>query len=58
MGQILPLRRRFVTRAQFAESSAHAATPDARQLREDVEGFLAAGLDEPYARRPVAPVAA
>jgi antitoxin (DNA-binding transcriptional repressor) of toxin-antitoxin stability system len=50
MGQLIPLRRRFVTRHQFADASSSAATPDLARLREDSDAWLQAELDDPYAR--------
>jgi antitoxin (DNA-binding transcriptional repressor) of toxin-antitoxin stability system len=50
MGQLIPLRRRFVTRAQFAESSRYAANPDLKQFRDDAADYLTADMDDPYDR--------
>jgi len=50
MGQLLPLRRRFVTRAQFAAASTTAAVIDPDRLRADVADDLDLDLDDPYAR--------
>ncbi|MCL2849736.1 MAG: type II toxin-antitoxin system prevent-host-death family antitoxin [Micrococcales bacterium] len=50
MGQLVPLRRRFVTRAQFVASSATAPVVDPDRLRVDVAAVLDLDLDDPYAR--------
>ncbi|MCL2787910.1 MAG: prevent-host-death protein [Micrococcales bacterium] len=50
MGQLVPLRRQFVTKAQFAASSATAVVIDPDRLRADVEAVLACDLDDPYGR--------
>lgn len=50
MGQLVPLRRRFVTRTQFVTSSAASTTVDPDRLRTDVAEALDLDLDDPYAR--------
>jgi antitoxin (DNA-binding transcriptional repressor) of toxin-antitoxin stability system len=50
MGELVPLRRRFVTRAQFTQSSANASVPDLELLRRDTDEQLITGPDDPYAR--------
>jgi len=50
MGQLVPLRRRFVTKTQFVASSATAAVIDPDQLRTDVTTGLDFDLGDPYAR--------
>ena len=37
MGQLIPLRRRFISREQFANGSQHAQTPNLEQFRSDSE---------------------
>jgi len=48
MGQLVPLRRRFVTREQFTASSATAAVIDPDWLRSDVATGLDLDLSDPY----------
>ena len=50
MGQLIPLRRRFVHKAQFVASSATAAAIDPDRLRDDVAASVDLDLDDPYAR--------
>ena len=49
MGQLVPLRRRFVTKTQFTASSSAAAVIDPDQLRADVAAGLDLDLSDPYA---------
>ncbi|MCL2804133.1 MAG: prevent-host-death protein [Micrococcales bacterium] len=49
MGQLVPLRRRFVTKAQFVASSAAAGVIDPDQLHTDIAAGLNFDLDDPYA---------
>jgi prevent-host-death family protein len=51
MGQLVPLRRRFVTRAQFADSSARAAVPDLDRFRRDAARWVDQMADDPYGRQ-------
>ena len=50
MGQLIPLRRRFVSRAQFADSSLRAAEPDLDAFRTALDEAAETFLDDPYAR--------
>ena len=50
MGQLVPLRRRFITREQFALSSRHALQPDPDRWRTDLEDSLDLGWSDPYDR--------
>jgi prevent-host-death family protein len=50
MGQLIPLRRSFITRAQFAAMARQAAAPDLDRFRADQEAALDRELDDPYAR--------
>ena len=50
MGQLIPLRRRFVSREQFTASSVTAVTVDPDRLRADIDTAIDTDLDDPYAR--------
>lgn len=51
MGLLVPLRKRFVTREQFAASSQSAATPDLAQFRADQDEWMdTTCTGDPYAR--------
>jgi len=50
MGQLIPLRHRFVTREQFASLSQHVATADLERFRADQATWLDAETNDPYAR--------
>ena len=50
MGQLIPLRRRFVSREQFAIGSQYAQTPDLEHFRADQELWLEGSINDPYAR--------
>jgi antitoxin (DNA-binding transcriptional repressor) of toxin-antitoxin stability system len=50
MGQLIPLRRRFVSRTQFALDSEHAATVNLEGFRAGQDAALQVALDDPYAR--------
>jgi antitoxin (DNA-binding transcriptional repressor) of toxin-antitoxin stability system len=48
MGKLIPLRRRFVTRAQFAVSSQNAVGVDLKRFRADQDAFLDGASGNPY----------
>ncbi|MDR2619588.1 MAG: type II toxin-antitoxin system prevent-host-death family antitoxin [Propionibacteriaceae bacterium] len=50
MGQLIPLRRRFVTREQFAAAVRGAAGVDLARFRADQESSLEPLMDDPYER--------
>jgi len=50
LGQLTPLRHRFVTREQFASASASATTPDLDRFRADQAAWVEAEMGDPYAR--------
>jgi len=51
MGQLVPLRRRFVAREQFVVSSQQAAAPSLTQFRADQDlWYDVSGADDPYGR--------
>jgi prevent-host-death family protein len=50
MGQLIPLRRPFVTRAQFAANSRRAAPLDLDEFRADQDRTWSTGVDDPYER--------
>ena len=50
MGQLVPPRRTFVTRAQFVAASGTARAIDPNQLRADVASGLDLDLGDPYSR--------
>ncbi|MDR3069275.1 MAG: type II toxin-antitoxin system prevent-host-death family antitoxin [Cellulomonas sp.] len=50
MGQLIPLRRRFVSREQFVTSSLTAPTVDPDRLRADIDTTIDSHLDDTYAR--------
>jgi len=50
MGQLVPLRRQFVTKALFVTGSASAAVIDPDRLRADIAAGLDLELSDPYAR--------
>jgi antitoxin (DNA-binding transcriptional repressor) of toxin-antitoxin stability system len=50
MGQLVPLRRRFVPRTQFALSSELAAAVDLEGFRADQDAALDGVSDDAYAR--------
>ena len=50
MGQLVPLRRQWVTREQFAVSSRLAPRVDPDRLRADSESVIDGELCDPYGR--------
>jgi len=50
MGQLTPLRRRFVTREQFVLQGASAAMPDLDRLRADQAAWVDGDVGDAYAR--------
>jgi prevent-host-death family protein len=50
MGELIPLRRRFVSRIQFVESSQHASKPNLSDFRSEQETLADAYWDDPYDR--------
>jgi prevent-host-death family protein len=50
MGQLIPLRRRFVPRTRFALSSERAAAVDLERFRADQDFALDVASEDPYAR--------
>jgi len=50
MGQLTPLRHRFVTREQFAAQSKQSALPDLAGFRADQDAWLDGELSDPYDR--------
>ena len=50
MGQLIPLRREFVSREQFMASWSSAGRPDWDRFRADVDAIIDPYMDDPYER--------
>jgi len=50
MGQLVPLRRQFVSREQFMMGSQHAPKIDYEKFRADLDAIIDPYQDDPYAR--------
>jgi len=50
MGQLIPLRRQFVSREQLTMSWAGAGSPDWDRFRADLDAIIDPYQDDPYER--------
>jgi len=50
MGQLIPLRHRFVSRERFVSLSEHVPAADLERFRADQAVWLDPEADDPYAR--------